>query len=420
MFDPNASAVIVEEENQSSYMKGVPVPEDKWIDGNSIAWALDHDQSLWGLQNVSKIITTEAVSRKSAPVVHLPHSGKNILEQEFKNSQTGSSSLLKKLLKDMRVDGFIVLKDGKIVTEAYYNGYRPEKRHHMFSVTKSLVGTLAGIMVHEGKIDPTLPVSHYLPELKEKSGIGDATVRQALDMTASLVWDMNHGDPMSNVQLNSRAGGMEYISADFPYANTLSLLQSTEKKDEHGKVYSYTPANTEVLGWIISRLSNKNWQEVFSEKIWSKLGTEHDALVVVDRGGHGFATAGLNATLRDMARFGLMIAQNGYYNDQQIVPSDWIDDIRRCDEDTRNAWKKSEEYNTFGKDAFYRNQFRVLDGEKGIMLALGAKGQMVYTDSSQNLVAVYQSTVPMNEKKMATSSQINLLEQITQYLSTEC
>jgi len=411
-FDPNDGAVIVEEENQSSYMKGFPPPEDKLVDGYAGQWSIDPDKSLWALQNVSKILHTAVVSRGSAPIVYLPRNDKNYLDKGFKDNH-GKTLPLKQILKAIKVDGFIALKDGKILVEAYYNGYRPEKHHQMFSVTKSLIGALIGILVGEGKLDTSQLIPYYLPELID-SGWGDATLQQTLDQTTGIHWTTGD-DEKSHFMMYSIASGFAGMQPNFPFKNGISMLKTLVKEREHGLSCKYNSANSEVLGWLITSISNQHWQELFSEKIWSKLGTEHDALIVVDSGGQGAGAVGFNATLRDMARFGVMMAQNGYYNGQQIVPRNWIDDIRYGNDNVRRAWKKgnSRELMEFGDSAFYHNQYRVLDSDKGIFLAQGAKGQMIYINVSENLVGVFQSSTEAPMDMKISRQQISIMEQIS-------
>lgn len=403
------SFVIVEAENQSPYMRGFPVPPEKIVDSD-ISWALDKEKAKWAFQNLSKVVRVEPVSRGNGSILALPYRDGTRLNDKFM-ILGGNSLNLRDLLKSMDVDGFIALKNGEIVTEAYYNGLTPDKRHIAFSVTKSLVGTLAGILIHEGLLDPNEQITTYLPELKGKA-IDDATIRHALDMTLSLEWSMNRLDPQAEVNLNSAAGGFTKKPHDFQFSNTLDLIKSVKQKDEHGLTYTYNPANTEILGWAITRVLKQNWQEAFAERVWSKLGAERDAFIVVNEAGHGFATAGFNATLRDLARFGLMMSRNGYFNGHQIVPKAWIEDIRNGDSVARQAWQDKREKRVFGKTAYYRNQFRVLDYSVGEFMAMGAMGQSIYINMDNDLVGVFLSTTKDRMTPKAGAGQVAIMRQL--------
>lgn len=411
-FDPNANAIFVEHENQSIYMKGFPPEEDKLINGNSTQWLIDDNKSRWAMQNISTFLHTAPVSRGHQRIVYLPRNDKPLLEKKFDDIYNKKSSL-RQLLKTIEVDGFIALKNGEVIVEAYYNGYSPEKRHEMMSVNKSFTGTMIGVLVAEGKLDTAKLIPEYLPELKN-TGWGDATLRQTLDMTTGVDWNEDETDEKSHIIQGTTAVGLQHVRSDYPFSNGISILKSVGKKYEHGKTYSYLSGNTEVLGWLITRVSNKHWQDVFSEKIWSKLGAERDALIVVDSGGQGAAHAGFNATLRDTARFGVMMAQNGYYNGQQIVSKEWVDDIRYGDDAVRRAWQGTRASKDFGDSAFYRSQYWVLDSDKGIFLARGFRGQTIYINISENLVGVFQSSA--GNSVAITHQQLGIMQQISQYL----
>ena len=405
--------VIVEYDYQTDYMRGLPPPVDQRIDSDH-SWALDPEKAKWSFQNVSKILPTDVVSRGTGPVFPFVYEETDLLQRSF-TSPDGTRKPLQAILKALGVDGFIFLKDGVAQTEVYYNGFAPTRRHIAFSVTKSLVGSLMGVLIHEGRVELSHPVAHYLPELKH-SGFGDATIRQVLDMTSNVIWSADRSDPTSQVDLNSKAGGFQSRPVDFPHRNTLEFLRIVEKAGTHGEAGVYNPGNTEILGWIISRLEGKNWQEVFAERIWSKLGAEHDALIVVDPGGHGFATAGFNATLRDFARFGLMLEQNGFFNGSQIVPTEWLRDVQTGDDQALQAWQASQEAAKRPHVAFYRNHFRVLHSERGEYVAQGHMGQRIYVNAKSNVVAVFLSVTPSRKLR---EFQIDLIREIDASLEHE-
>ena len=106
-------------------------------------------------------------------------------------------------------------------------------------------------------------------------------------------------------------------------------MQTVQRQGEHGKAFDYKTVNTDVLGWIIARATGRNVAQLLSERIWSRLGAEQDAYFTVDSIGTPFAGGGLNTGLRDLARFGEMLRNEGRFNGQQIVPKAVVDDIRR-------------------------------------------------------------------------------------------
>lgn len=405
LFGQTASYIIVEDEIQSPYMQGFPPSDDLLITPADHFAAGGVEVARWSYQNMSQIRAVDVVGR-GGPVLELPYAEGNLLDETFTGPE-GESAPLRQLLKTMKADGFIVLRDGVIQTEAYFNGLKPDTHHIAFSVTKSFVGALTLSLIEDGLIDPERTVADYMPELAG-AAFGSATVRQVLDMTVSTEFDLAR-----QRAINSQAGGFTPRPPGFPFANTLEWIAALSPQNEHGVTFVYNPANTETLSWIVTRVLGQHWQQALSERIWSKLGAEHDALVVVDPQGHGFATAGLNATLRDFARFGLMLARGGTISGQEVLAATSIDDIRFGDEAVRAAWARSSEVDEYTGVAFYRDQFRVLDADAGEFFALGASGQMIYVNQARDLVGVFLST----DADEMTVAQYQLLRQIGDWLA---
>lgn len=225
-----------------------------------------------------------------------------------------------------------------------------------------------------------------------------------------MSWD----DPRSYRHLNFMAGGFYRRFEEFPYRNTLELAATVRSQDEHGKNFFYSPANTEIIAWSISRAYQRNWQEVLSDKLWSRLGAERDAFIIVDPAGHGFATAGVSAAMRDLARLGLMIEGGGQFFGRQIVPGSWIEGTIAGNDGVRQAMGDEDELTRFGNPVFYHNQFRVLNSLQGELLAAGGLGQMIYVNQQHDLVAVFLATTFRDADRV---HQVNLVRQIRDYLA---
>ena len=222
----------------------------------------------------------------------------------------------------------MVLHKGRIVYERYFGALEPQRQHAAFSVTKSFVGTLAAILAHEGKLDPAAPVANYVPELKD-SAYGDATVRQVMDMTIGVKYSENYTDPKAEVFDYARSGGMLPAPPGYQGPRTFyQFLVTLQKEGEHGQAFAYKTANAEVLAWIIKRASGKAFSELVSERIWRNLGAEYDAYVAVDSIGVESGGGGLYTSLRDLARVGEMMRNDGRYNGRQIIPAEVVKDIR--------------------------------------------------------------------------------------------
>lgn len=105
-------------------------------------------------------------------------------------------------------------------------------------------------------------------------------------------------------------------------------LQTVKKKGEHGGAFGYKTVNADALGWLVARATGKSVAQELSERIWSRLGAEREAFYTVDSIGTPFAGGGFNATLRDMARLGQLMLNDGRWGNEQIVPAEAIARIR--------------------------------------------------------------------------------------------
>ena len=355
----------------------------KWDKGEDCRWAFQH---------ISEIIPTANISKGSSAASTLPRHLKDISRMKLALGD-GKSITVDKLLKTTYTDGFIVLKDGKIVAEKYYNGMKPGTRHLLMSVSKSLTGTLAGILVEDGRLNPNKKVVDYIPELKNSPGFAEATVREILDMTTAIVFSENYDDPKAEVVLHEQATAWRG-KTDIAKKGLYAYAQTIKKdKHEHGKTFHYASINTDVLGWLIQRASGQRFQDFMSQNLWSKLGAEHDAQISVDYLGAPVVNGGFVITLRDLARFGQMVLDDGYYNGQQIISSGWIDDIRFNGKNS--AWNPGK-YAKLWPKGFYRNQWYVTNDDQGSFFAVGVNGQNIWINPTTRVVIVKLSSHPVS------------------------
>jgi len=232
-------------------------------------------------------------------------------------------------LEKVYTDDIIILHKGIIVYEKYFGELKPDGVHAAMSVSKTFTGTLGALLVAEGILDENKTAGEYVPELKN-SAFGDATIRQILDMTTALQFSEDYSDPNAEVWTFTAAGNPLPKSQGYEGpTNYFEFLQTVKKNGTHGEVFGYKTVNTDAMGWIISRVTNKSIPELLSEKIWKPLGTNYDGYYQVDGAGIAFAGGGLSANLRDMAMFGEMIRNYGRFNNQQILPQAVIEDIKR-------------------------------------------------------------------------------------------
>ncbi|WP_068115717.1 serine hydrolase domain-containing protein [Tropicimonas marinistellae] len=312
-------------------------------------------------------------------------------------------------------DAFLVLHRGRIVCEIYNGPMVPEDRHIVFSVSKSVTGALAGILVDDGLLDPDSPVTSYVPELAD-SAWGDATVRNVLDMTVSLRFAEDYLDPRGDVPRYRVAMDWD-PPGDIPYEGGLhGYLPSLPKGDgPHGAVFHYASPNSDVLGWMLERASGSRFADLLSEKIWRPLGAEADGWITVDRQGGARAAGGLCLCARDLARFAEMMRNGGRANGTQIVPEGWVADTLRNGD--RAAWARGSRLDGLIPAGSYRNQWYLSDALPGAMIAIGIHGQWIYADPPRGVTIVRLSSQPLPEDDALDATMLEVFAAIAGHLS---
>lgn len=396
------------------WMVGSPPPADRiarFDDGSffqfpALRWSVAHMRQLMPTINVSRRLGN------SAPLV--VNNNKNIDNVKFVPLAETKPITWKESLQKVYADGVIVMHHGKIVYEKYFGALTPEGQHGAMSVTKSFTGTLGIMLAKEGLIDTTKIVSHYIPELKN-SAFGDATVRQVMDMTTALQFSEDYADPNAEIWKFSAAGNPLPKPKDYDGPRTYyEYLPTVKKNGVHGESFGYKTVNSDVLGWIITRVTGKTINEVLSEKIWKKIGVEQDAYYSVDAVGTPFAGGGLNLGLRDMARFGQLILNNGEFEGQQIIPKAAIDDIRK------GGSKK-----TFAKGGYpllkgwsYRDMWWITNNDHGAFCARGVHGQVIYIDPKADMVIVRFASNPLASNAVNDPYSLPAYDAVAKYLLT--
>ncbi len=373
------------------WMVGAPPPSDKLIrfeDGSYYHFP----QFRWSFSHWRQFGPTMNVSRGEGPVRVLARAERTDLDAVTFVPLGGDHEMTwAESLAANYTDGIVVLHKGRIVYERYFGALTAGGPHIAFSATKSYFGTIAASLITEGKLDAGAAVASYIPELKD-SGFGDATVAQVLDMTTALKFSESYADPSSDIAGYARAVGFFPRPSGYSGPTTdYQYLASIAKDGEHGPAFAYRSINTDVVGWLIARVTGEPLGETFAKRIWSRLGAEGDAYIQVDSAGTPIASGGLNARLRDMARFGEMLRLGGHYNDRQIVPAAVVADIRRGG--SREAFAKAGYKMLPGWS--YHNQWWISHDEDGAFMARGVHGQAIYINPKAETVIARFASFPM-------------------------
>ena len=398
--------------NVLGWMEGAPPAPDRIIrfdDGSYFQfpqrrWSVCHFQQLMPTKTVGRGLSFSAPLKKEklAEIDRLTFIPWNASEPMTWQQSLGVNF----------TDGIVVLHHGKIVYEKFSGCLTPTNRHAAMSMTKSFVGLLGEMLVAENKLEENRLVKEYIPELA-KSAFGDATVRQVLDMTTALNYSEDYADPNAEVWQHAAAGNPLPKPEGYTGPRTyFEFLQTVQKQGEHGRSFAYKTVNTDVLGWLISRVTGQPITEVLAEKIWSKIGAEQDAFFNVDSIGTPFAGGGFNAGLRDMARFGQMILDDGVFAGRQVVPKAVISKIRSGGD--RQAFADAGYSLLQGWS--YRSMWWITHNKHGAFMARGVHGQSLYIDPQADMVIARFASHPIAKNAAIDPTTLPAYEALADYL----
>ncbi|MEC3467274.1 serine hydrolase domain-containing protein [Bacillus tropicus] len=360
------------------------VTKKNWLDDPYLRWSYTH---------MKEFTLINEVNHNPDQVSHFSTALQN-LDDFAVERRLGNTTPLKKLLDDNKTDAFVVVHNGQLVYERYFNGYNENEPHGMASLAKVFTGAIIQSLAEENRIDLEKTADTYIKELKN-TPFGKATLQQLMDMQVSVEYP-THGyehpalenqDAQLYLASNILPRGKNY---DGPM-KIYDMLREAEETAPPGSDFSYDNGSAETLAWIIRTITGKSLAENVSERIWSQIGMEENAYYVTDETKIEQASAGLNATARDMARFGQLLLNNGEYNGKQILPSSITEDIKNVQEGELAIGP--------GASISYHNQWWIPHNEQGAFEVLGSYGQTLYIDPKANMVIVHFSSnaTPSNE-----------------------
>lgn len=368
--------------------------------------------SQWGFRNLARLRPTIDVQAGAGPVGPL-NVAPQALDALYFDSESGLSVSVIEHLVASQTDAFVVMQGDTVLFERYFNGQRACDRHIMFSVTKSLVGILGEELVTRGVLKPELPVAYYVPELVG-SAFGDATVRQLFDMAVGIDYSEVYDDPNSESSQYGYACG--FLPAPAQYAQFESLYQylpSLKKRGAHGGFFHYVTATTEALAWVMERASGRACSELL-EGIWQQLGCDRDGYFVADPWGRNVAGAGFSATLRDIARFGRLLANDGRQDGVELLSPETV--ARIAAGSNPAIYAQNAEFSSWTPGASYRSQWYVFNDHSQALMAGGIHGQYLFIDKPSGVVIVKQSSLTDAVSPFDTDS-VRMLRAIAAHLS---
>jgi CubicO group peptidase (beta-lactamase class C family) len=339
----------------------------------------DADVNALTFRDMDQLFTTRTVPR-SGPVWELPRTDHAL---DFTYTFKGAQYTPEQFLDRTFTNALLVMKDGRIVSEIYRNNTDAQTRFMAWSMTKSITSILIGCALQEGRIKSLDDaITKYLPELKS-GGYDGVTVRQILQMRSGVDYEERYD--FANPGIAARNHELSLVENVTRFADT---ARAVGRAHPPGQVWQYKTLDTAVLGWLLERVSGGSTIAAYAaQRLWEPLGAERDGFFIMDGPpglGREFNGAGFNATLRDFARIGQMMLQDGRANGRQIVPADWVRQSTTA---------------TGGPGPGYGYQWWIPNGHA--FQALGLQGQYIFVDRATRTVVVKLSYFPPDNREAA-------------------
>lgn len=350
------------------------------------------------LRVTAEVVPTAVISRGDGPASPLCRGPAADLDDLTFAAAGHAPTTLARLLETSAADAFLVLHRGRPVYERYLAGMTPGQPHQWASMTKSVTGLLAVLLARGGAVDLARPAAAYVPELLD-SPFGQATLQQNLDMEVAVDWppDVTDLHWMAAVGLlpPGAAGPSGAFAAGGCPGDVCEFVRIVGRpgRDRHGSVFRYTNSCTEAVAWALVRATGTPWPRLVSDQIWSKLGAEHNATVIVDPAGTAQASGGMSSVAPDLARFAELMRTGGRDPaGRQVLSTDAVTEVFAPHD---NAARFARGNIAAGRPGFsyHDGWFQVNDGD-GSFQSNGRFGQRVHVNPRAELTVVQFSAYP--------------------------
>ncbi|MCT1549445.1 serine hydrolase domain-containing protein [Brevibacterium casei] len=321
------------------------------------------------------------------------------------------------VLANTFTDAWLVTRGGVAIAEEYAWPMKPARRHMLFSVSKSIVSIVVGALADAGLLRVDDLVTTHVPALG-KSGYAGATIRDLLDMRSGVKFSEEYLEDGSEIRRLFEAVDFAPRTPTSAHGIKDFLTGLTSERD-HGSSFVYRSCETDVLAWVCENVVGRPFAVVASEFVWSRIGAAHAAQVCQDRWGGSIADGAISTTLRDLGRFGEMIARGGVNADgTRVVSEAWVDDIFAGGPDSAQVFAESASGQSY-PGGMYRSQFWVPSASRDVVIGIGIHGQMLYVDRATQTVGVKLSSDPEPVSLAAQHGTLAMFEAITEAVPAE-
>lgn len=405
--------------NVMGWMKGFPPSPDKLIEQPESNY-FSFPKLRWSVCHLREFLPTEQISRGLGAPIPLAYPSQlkfaNLRSQidrvTFLPMYSDDEMSWEQSLYVNYTDGILILHKGEVVYERYFGCLKEDGKHAIMSMTKSFTGLLAEILVQEGVLDEALLVRDIIPEIGD-SAFAMATVREVMDMTTGVQFSEDYSDPGADIWLYSRAASplpkpIDYAGPDGYW----EYLQQVAPDGRHGDSFHYRTINSDMLGWIVSRVSGQSVTQLASERLWRHIGAEQDAYQTVDSKGVPFAGGGITAGLRDLGRLGQLMLNEGEIHGERLFPAGVVASIAKGGDPNKFTG-----FPTIPNGS-YTSQWWVFHNDHGAFAARGVHGQTIYIDPTAEMVIVRLASFPQAQNGSIDPTSLPAYQAVAEFLMT--
>ncbi|MDB4505742.1 beta-lactamase family protein [Saprospiraceae bacterium] len=311
---------------------------------------------------------------KSPSPTQLPVNLTHQLPIDF--SSNGKTINVQDFIDHSMTTGLMIIHKDTIILENYTRGLTPETTHISWSMAKSFISGMIGIAIEEGKIKSIQDqITDYLPQFKG-TGYEGVTIKNALEMSSGVGFNEDYSDFNSDINRFGR-----YFALGQSFEKFALSLKNTRKP---GTFNHYVSIDTQVLGMVLKKATGKSITQFMQNKIWNPIGMEDDAQWIIDEDGMELALGGLNATLRDYGKYGLLYLHEGNWFGNQIISQNWVKQSITMDGPHLQPGINQFSSNDLG----YGLQWWIPQEADGAFLASGIYNQHIYIQPNRDLVIV--------------------------------
>jgi CubicO group peptidase (beta-lactamase class C family) len=343
----------------------------------------DADRIVHNFSHMDRLFWTTPLMRGDGPISPLPQGNPAALPDGAE-----------RWLSDRSVTALIVLKNGQIRHEGYYQGTGPQDRRISWSMAKSFVSALIGQALQNGEINSLDdPVTKYAPQLTSSAYDG-VRIIDVLHMASGVTFDEDYLNFYSDINKMGRTlaigGSMDAFAAGL-----------TERDAPAGQRWHYASIDTHVIAMVLRGATGRSLPDLMAQRLIAPLGPEDVPLMITDAHGVGFALGGLNMRTRDYARFGQMVAQGGLWQDQRILPEGWVERSTQFTAPTAPDQSK-----------YALQWWGASDAKNGDFFARGVYGQYIYIDQARDVVIVMNAADRQFRNTGINQQNIQMFRQI--------